>query len=96
MRQLTLGRISLQGKFSFLLSADVEADNSVSVLLEIAADFELDVTIGSTTLYSLEGTGYLRFDNSGLVASLSMVQRAGLTIPGSFGFSQSTEFYLRA
>jgi Ca2+-binding RTX toxin-like protein len=91
---VNVGPFGLEGKFSFLLSADIEADDSVTVLLEIAANFELDVTIGNTTLYSLEGDGYLRFDNSGLVASLSMERRVGFEIPSTFGFSQSTSFTL--
>ena len=82
---LTVGAFNLRGKFSFLLGATVHTDGSIHLLLEISAEYSLTISAGPMTFFSFDGTGFLRFDNSGLVASFSLNQASG--VPPSFGFN---------
>jgi len=82
---LTVGAFSLRGKFSFLLGATVHTDGSIHLLLEISAEYSLTISAGEMDFLNFDGTGFLRFDNSGLVASFSLNQASG--VPPSFGFN---------
>jgi hypothetical protein len=82
---LTVGAFSLRGKFSFLLGATVHTDGSIHLLLEISAEYSLTISAGEMDFLKFDGTGFLRFDNSGLVASFSLNKASG--VPPSFGFN---------
>ncbi len=90
---LELGPFSLRGKFSFLAGATVDPTTlDVFPLLEISADIELDITIGGLQLFLLEGSGFLRFDQNGLLATLDLTQR--IQTPSQVGFSLNTTYRL--
>ena len=75
---LNIGPFTLSGQFSFLLGAEVDPTTlAVTPLLEIIGNVELDISVGSQTLFQLEGDAFIRFDSSGLVAAINMTQRAG-------------------
>lgn len=94
---LNIGPFSLSGQFSFLIGAEVDPTTfAVTPLLEIIAHVDMDISVGSLTLFELEGDAFIRYDSNGLVAAINMTQRQGFSFPGNLGFTlgSSTSFRL--